>query len=200
MLEKPALVATPIHDLLARRWSPRAFDPNRAVSRSQILSLLEAARWSPSCFGEEPWRFIVWDKTQDAAGWQKAFACLSPGNQVWVKNTPLLILAASEPKFTQSGKEDRWYQYDTGAAALSLCLQAVSLGLEAHQMGGFDVAKLREAFEIPEAVALMAVIAVGYEAEPETLEGELQAREKSPRTRQDISARFFSGTWGQPYK
>ncbi len=200
MLEKPARVSTPIHDLLARRWSPRAFDPTKAVSRSQILALLEAARWSPSCFGEEPWRFIVWDKTQDAASWQKAFACLSQGNQAWAKNTPVLILAASEPKFSHSGNDNRWYQYDTGAAGLSLCLQAVALGLEAHQMGGFDVEQLRAAFEIPQAIALMSMIAVGYEAEPETLEGELRTRETSPRNRRPLSTHFFLGSWGKPYE
>ena len=200
MLEKPALVSTPIHDLLTKRWSPRAFDPTRTVSRNQLLALLEAARWAPSCYGEEPWRFIVWDQSQDAASWQKAYACLSEGNRVWAKNAPLLILAASEPKFTHSGNDNRWYQYDTGAAALSLCLQAVALGLDAHQMGGFDVEQLRSAFEIPEAIALMSMIAVGYAADPTTLEGELRIRENSPRSRRPLSTRFFLGNWGKPYE
>ena len=70
MLAKPVISATPIHDLIAQRWSPRAFDADKPVSRGQVLALLEAARWAPSCFGDEPWRYIVWDKTRDPAAWQ----------------------------------------------------------------------------------------------------------------------------------
>ena len=197
MLEKPALVATPIHELLATRWSPRAFDVSRSVSRSQILALIEAARWAPSCFGEEPWRFLVLDKTQDQASWQKALACLAEANQAWAKNASVLVLAAAEPKFSQSGKDDRWYQYDTGAAALSLCLQAIALGLEAHQMGGFDAEQLRKVFDIPQTIALMAVIAVGYQAEPDVLEESTRQRELAPRTRRDLATRFYEGAWGR---
>lgn len=121
MLEKPAPIATPIHELLAARWSPRAFDAGRTVTRSQVLAMTEAARWAPACFGEEPWRFLVLDKTQDQPSWQKALACLTNANQAWAKNASLLVVVAADPKFSQTGKDDRWQQYDTGAAALSLC-------------------------------------------------------------------------------
>lgn len=197
MLIKPAEVATPIHELLAKRWSARAFDPQRTVTRNQILSLLEAARWAPSCFGEEPWRFIVWDKTQDEASWGKAYECLSDRNQIWVKNTSLLIAATAEPKFSASGQDDRWYQYDTGAAAMSLCLQASALGLVAHQMGGFDAPRLRKTFAIPEEIALMSMIAVGYQADPAFLPTELLQKEIAPRSRRPLSLRFFEGVWGR---
>ena len=83
MLNKPAVTGPPIHDLLASRWSPRAFDAAKGVSRDQALALVEAARWAPSCFGDEPWRVIVWDRMRDPASWKKAFDCLAEGSQVW---------------------------------------------------------------------------------------------------------------------
>ena len=200
MLNKPAVTGSPIHELLASRWSPRAFDAAKSVSREQVLALVEAARWAPSCFGDEPWRLIVWDRMRDAGSWQKAFDCLAEGNQVWVKNTSLLILVAADPQFRHNGKDNRWAQYDSGAAGMSLCLQAVALGLTAHQMGGFDPAKLRSAFSIPENITLISMIAVGHQAEPEVLTGDVRAQELAPRKRQPLGENFFEAGWGVPLK
>ncbi|MDP2879630.1 MAG: nitroreductase family protein, partial [Sulfuricella sp.] len=95
MQTKTASTQVDIHDIIARRWSCRAFDASKPVSREQIVALLEAARWAPSCFGDEPWRFIVWDKNSDAAAWQEAFDCLGEWNQNWVKNAPVLMLTTA---------------------------------------------------------------------------------------------------------
>jgi nitroreductase len=195
---KPATTRVPIHDLLAARWSPRAFDPARPVTREQIAALIEAARWAPSCYGDEPWRFLVWDRATDEAGWQRAFDCLAPANQGWVKNVPLLLAAVAAPVFDHSGKPNRWAHYDTGAAAENLVLQAVALGLVAHQMGGFDADKLRVSFSIPDDCMPMAMIAVGYQATPDLLAEEVRARELAPRARKPHETRFFAGTWGVP--
>ena len=196
---KPATTRVPIHDLLAARWSPRAFDPTRTVTREQITALIEAARWAPSCFGDEPWRFLVWDRATDEAGWQRAFDCLSPGNQGWVKNVPLLFAAVASPAFDHNGKPNRWAQYDTGAASENLVLQAIVLGLAAHQMGGFDADKLRTEFGIPEGCTPLAMIAVGYQAAPALLADDQQrAKELAPRARKPHETRFFAGKWGVP--
>ena len=200
MLNKPAVTGSPIHDLLATRWSPRAFDVTKSVSREQVLALVEAARWAPSCFGDEPWRLIVWDRQKDARSWQKAFDCLAEGNQVWVKNTSLLILVAADPQFRHNGKDNRWAQYDSGAAGMSVCLQAVALGLAAHQMGGFDTAKLHTAFDIPENITLVSMIAVGYQAEAKILNGDVREQELAPRKRRPLSENFFEAGWGVPLK
>jgi len=200
MLNKPAITDIPIHELLAARWSPRAFDAAKPVSREQVLALVEAARWAPSCFGDEPWRVIVWDRARDAASWQKAFECLAKSNQAWVKNTPLLIAVGADPQFRHNGKDNRWAQYDSGAAAMSLCLQAVALGLAAHQMGGFDAQKLREAFGIPAHITLMSMIAVGHQAVPDVLTGEVREREIAPRKRRPLGEVFFEGGWNIPIK
>lgn len=198
MLNKPAITAIPIHELLARRWSPRAFDASKRVTREQVLALVEAARWAPSCFGDEPWRVIVWDRARDAASWQKAFDCLADSNQAWVKNTSLLFAVGADLQFHHNGKDNRWAQYDTGAAGMSLCLQACALGLAAHQMGGFDAQKLREAFGIPAHITLMSMIAVGLQAAPDVLAGEVREREIAARKRRALGENFFEGGWGVP--
>ncbi|MFZ5594921.1 MAG: nitroreductase family protein [Pseudomonadota bacterium] len=196
MSDKSAKTQAPIHDLIARRWSGRAFDASKPVSREQILSLLEAARWAPSCYGDEPWRFIVWDKNSDAASWLAAFECLGEFNQQWVKNAPVLILATAASTFRHNGKPNRWGQYDTGAAAENLCLQATAQGLMAHQMGGFDVEKTRKSFNIPLEYECMAMIAAGHPAAADVLEGDLKARELAERARCPLEERFFEGAWG----
>ncbi|MFA6178125.1 MAG: nitroreductase family protein [Candidatus Methylopumilus sp.] len=194
---KPAITQVAIDKTLAERWSGRAYDAAKTVSQEQIIALLEAARWAPSCFGDQPWRFIVWDKNTDPASWQQAFDCLVPGNQAWVKDSSVLLVALAGSLFSHNGKDNRWGQYDTGAASENLCLQASAMGLVAHQMGGFDVNKTRETFAIPEEYALMAMISVGYPADISTLGGEVLDRETAPRTRKPLGELFFKGRWGQ---
>jgi nitroreductase len=197
-MQKPAITQAPIHDIIANRWSPRGYDANKAVSQTQIISLLEAARWAPSCFGDEPWRFIVWDKNQDAAAWEKAFDCIVPGNQTWAKDAPVLILICADTLFSHNQKTNRWANYDTGAAAVSLCLQATSMGLATHQMGGFDGDKTRAAFGIPEQIEMMSMLAVGYAADADTLSDELKERELAPRKRRPLGELFYDGVWNHP--
>ncbi len=197
-MQKPATTQAPIHDVIANRWSPRAYDANKVVSQTQIISLLEAARWAPSCFGDEPWRFIVWDKNQDAVAWERAYDCIVPGNQTWAKDAPVFILICANTLFSHNQKPNRWSGYDTGAAAVSLCLQATSMGLATHQMGGFDGEKARAAFGIPEQVEMMSMLAVGYAADADTLSDELKERELAPRKRRPLAELFYKGVWNQP--
>ena len=103
---------------------------------------------------------------RDPEGFQKAFDCLSENNRKWVKNVPLLMLSCAGSNFAATGKPNRWTQHDTGAASVSMALQAEALGLMAHQMGGFDAEKARAAFGIPADYTPMAMIAVGYQAAP----------------------------------
>ncbi len=197
MLDKLAVTNVPIHDLLARRWSSRAFDAGRPVSREQLAVLLEAGRWAPSCNGDEPWRYLIWDKGRDPEGWQKAFDCLSENNRKWVKNVPLLMLSCAGSNFGATGKPNRWTQHDTGAASVSLALQAAALGLMVHQMGGWDVDKARAAFEIPAEYTPMAMIAIGYQAAPDVLDEETKKKELAPRARRPLGEKFFEGGWGK---
>ena len=196
---RPASTARPIHELLARRWSSRAFDPKRPVSREQLTTLLEAGRWAPSCNGDEPWRYLIWDKARDADGWQKAFDCLSENNRKWVKNVPLLMLSCAGSIFEATGKPNRWTQHDTGAASVSIALQATSMGLMVHQMGGFDAEKARAAFGIPAEYTPMAMIAIGFQANADILDEETKAKELRPRGRKPVAQRFYEGGWGKGF-
>lgn len=197
MLEKLAVTSVAIADLIARRWSPRAIDPLQPVSREHVIALLEAARWAPSCFGDEPWHYLVWDRFADASGWQQAFECLAEGNQSWVKNAPVLLLSVATPNFGHNGQPNRWAQHDTGAASENLCLQAAALGLVVHQMGGFDPDKAKATFKIPADHACMAMIAVGHPGAAENLPEALREKESAPRQRKLLAQIAFSGAWGQ---
>lgn len=197
MQERNAITSVPINDLAARRWSPRAFDATQGVTSAQQTALIEAARWSPSCFGAEPWRFLYWNRAEDAAGWQQAFDCLSENNRKWCHKVPLLFMACAAATFEHNGQANRWAQYDTGMAALSLSLEAVAQGLVAHQMGGFDIAKARAAFAIPDDFMPMAMIAVGHQAAADTIEDEeTRQKELKARGRKPVAARFYRGRWG----
>jgi len=199
MLEKPAITQAPVAELIARRWSPRAIDPDQPVGREHLLALLEAARWAPSCFGDQPWRYLVWDRFHDAAGWRQAFECLAEGNQVWAKNAPLLMLSIVAPNFGHNDQPNRWAQYDTGAASENLCLQATALGLVAHQMGGFDSDQAKARFNIPADYTCMAMIAVGHPAPAEGLPDALRHKELATRERKPLSQIVFEGGWAQGF-
>ncbi len=197
MFKKAIDTAQPIHDLLASRWSGRAFDPTRPVERGKLTAMLEAARWAPSCYGDQPWRFIVWEKARDEAGWRRALDCLAAGNKPWARQAPLLMLACADSVLTHDGSPNRWGQYDTGAAAISLALQAAAQGLMVHQMGGFDSDRARREFRIPDRYTPMAMIAAGYQLPEHAIPAELREREYAPRARRPLTEIFFQSTWGR---
>jgi nitroreductase len=199
IIDKPAITSEPIHELLAGRWSPRAFDTDAAVTREQVTSLIEAARWAPSCFGDEPWRFIVFDRARDPDNWRRACECLSAGNRRWACDAPLMIAALADSRYRSRDEHNRWAGYDTGAASMSLVLQAVALGLIAHQMGGFDGDRLAASFGVPGRFTPMAMIAVGYPGDPDRLPEDLQEREMAERNRRPLSEIAFTGRWESPY-
>ena len=199
-MDRKAQTRVPIDDLLASRWSPRAFDANRPVSREQLAALLEAARWAPSCNGDEPWRYLVWDRARDPEGFAEAFDCLSENNRKWVQHVPVLMLSCAGSIFAHSGKPNRFGPHDTGMADLSIALQAVTLGLVAHQMGGYDAQKARAAFGIPDEYTPQAMIAVGYQASPDVLDPETKEKELKARSRKPLDTHFFEGGWGEGVK
>lgn len=197
-MHKPAITQVAIDTTIANRWSGRAYDDKKAVTAEQVIALLEAARWAPSCYGDQPWRFIVWNKNTDAEAWQQAFDCIAPSNQAWVKDAPVLLLACADTLFNHNQQPNRWAQYDTGAAVENLCLQATSMGLMAHQMGGFNPDTARAAFNIPEQYTLMAMVSVGYPADIASLEGDVLSREIAERKRRPLNELFFANGWNQP--
>ena len=186
----------PIADLIARRWSPRNFDENRPVEPEKLTSCLEAARWAPSCYNEQPWRFLITDRFHTPAAWQQLIEGMPEGNRTWAEKAPVLVLLSSKLHFTHHGKPNRWAAYDAGQAALAFSLQATALGLATHQIGGFDAAKAREDFSIPEEFEPLAVIVLGYTSTPQSNTEAIS----TPRTRKTLSEIAFWGQWGAPFK
>lgn len=197
-MEKPAPHDHPLHELVARRWSPRAFD-GRAVSRAQIASLLEAARWAPSCFNEQPWRFLVASREDDAA-FTKALGCLAETNQTWAKNAGVLFFTTAKKTFSRNDKPNRHAPHDIGLAAENLVLQALSDGLFAHQMAGIDVDKIRSEYGVPDDFDILTGIAVGHPGDSDDLPEKLRAMEEAERTRKTMAEIAFTGRWEEPFR
>lgn len=194
-MEKPADTQYPIHDLFRRRWSPRAFD-DRPVEPEQLRSLLEAARWAPSSNNEQPWRFLV--ATKDVpADYERLLACLLEGNRRWAHRAPVLMLSVASLTFEDDGKPNRHALHDTGLAAENLVLQAVALGLAAHQMAGFDMKKARDTCLIPPGFEPVAMIALGYTGDLALFPDYLRERELKLRERRPVGEFAFSSQWGQ---
>ena len=193
-MEKPAPVDHPIHDLMRDRWSPRAFGSG-SVTPEQVLSVLEAARWAPSCFNDQPWSFLVGFRGDET--WQGIHDCLVPANQAWAAAAPVLMLSMAHEMFVETGKPNRHARYDTGQAVAALALQATDLGLFVHQMGGFDADAARARFSIPPNQTPMAAIALGHAGDPDALPEAVAERERAPRERVPVSTFTFAGKWGR---
>jgi nitroreductase len=197
-MEKVADVAYPIHNLFKHRWSPRAFS-DRRVEPATLRSLLEAARWSASCANEQPWNFIVATKDEPEE-FERMLNCLVEGNISWAKNAPVLMLTVTRLTFGKSGGANPTSQYDLGQAAAYMALEAVSEGLQIHQMAGILRDRVREVYAVPEGWEPMTGVAVGYVGDPDTLPEKQRQMELAPSKRKPSSAFVFAGRWAEPSK
>ena len=188
-----------INPLIKKRWSGRAFDGNKLLTSEQILSLCEAARWAPSSMNECPWNYIICDKNSNKSAFDTAWSCLDEWNQRWVKNTSVLFICIASLRFKKNNKENKWAFYDCGAASENICLQAVELGLMAHQIGGFSTDKIIEKFDIPDDKSPISIIAVGYSGNPGDLDEDHFKLEQKTRSRKSLSSNFFNGSFKNPF-
>ena len=193
--EKAGKADHPIHELIRRRWSPRAF-ADRPVEPEKLLSLLEAARWAPSSSNEQPWSFIVATR-DDRAAYDRLLSCLVEFNVQWAARAPVLMLSVAKLKFDSNGKPNRHAFHDVGLAVGNLLMQATALDLVVHQMAGFDVQKARELFQIPPGYEPCAAIALGYLGKPDSLPEPLRARELAPRFRKPLGEFVSTERWGE---
>ena len=182
--------ATPdhdIHDLVRQRWSPRAFNPAAPVPRAELMKLFEAARWAPSSFNAQPWRFVVFERETHAEAWTRLVSTLSARNQSWAVAAPVLVVIAVRTTFEETGTPNMVAWYDVGQAVATMALQATAQGLGLRQMEGFDRARARVELGIPADYELPAVIAIGYAGDPDTLPHEPhRAAERQPRRRKKV--------------
>jgi nitroreductase len=185
-----------IRDVLRRRWSPKSFS-DKLVEPEKLRTILEAARWAPSSFNEQPWSFIVARK-EDPQEYSALLSSLSEKNQGWARRAPVLILSVAKRGLTINGQLNRHAFHDVGLATANLIIQASALGLFTHPMGGFSVEKVREAFEIPEGYEPVTVIALGYLPELMELGESPSSLVTKSRNRKPLDEFVYEGRWGHP--
>lgn len=195
---KRAAADHPIHDLIAVRYSPYGFS-SRPVATDDLRSLFEAARWAASSYNEQPWSFIV-----ATAGETEAFArvlsCLVEANQAWAKSASALAICCTTANFQRNGRPNAAAEHDLGLAVGNLSLEAASRGLAVHPMIGILPDVARQAFAIPEGVKALTALAIGYAADPASLEEPLKQRDQSKRTRKPLAEFVFATAWGTKAK
>jgi len=184
-----------ILDLLETRWSPRAF-ADRPVEPEKIRRMLEAARWTMSSYNEQPWRYVVAPK-EDEAAYRDLLGCLNEFNQSWAQNAPVLMMSFVRTAFTRNENPNRCAPHDVGAASAALTFQATAMGLYVHQMAGIHPEVARDTYDVPDEFDPMAGIAVGYLGSPEMLSEDHQKQETAARSRKPLSEFVFSRTWGE---
>lgn len=186
---KKRIAAYPIAPLFIERWSPRALS-KELLSDEELMVLFEAARWAPSSYNNQPWRFIYAKRT--TAYWDILFNLLVEANQVWAKNAAVLLVICSSNVFSFNNKPARTHSFDTGAAWENLTLQGHLNNIIVHGMQGFDYERAQKELKIPDNYTVEAMAALGKKGEKESLPIELQQKEE-PSDRNPLEKFVFEG-------
>lgn len=195
MSTKKAQTDHPVHELIAARWSPYGYS-DRAVPAEDLRSILEAARWAPSSYNEQPWSFLLATR-EDAAGFERMLSCLVEPNQAWARHAPVLMLGVTSLHFARNDKPNAAAFHDLGLAAGNLCLEAAARGVMVHQMIGILPERAEELYDVPDGQQVFTGLALGYPADPSTLDEKLRERDRAPRTRKALGEFVFAGKWGE---
>lgn len=185
-----AETAVPVNEVIATRRSPRSLDASVGITDTDLVAILEAARWAPSAFNGQPWRFFV-GKQSDTI-FNQILTSLVEFNQGWAKNAAALILVAAKPT-RDDGSIHADYQFDCGLAVAQLVIETHDRGLVAHQMTGFDKDKARTNLEIASELVPVVVIAIGKQDVPEKLPAAMAEREVAPRGRKPLDELVIAG-------
>jgi nitroreductase len=185
----------PIDPLFLERWSPRAFDGSE-VPDADLMTIFEAARWAPSAFNSQPWHFLYAKRGE--ADWERFLSLLIPFNQSWAQTASVLVYIVSDmtPGVDRNGvpKESSTHGFDTGAAWVSLALQATRMGYHAHGMSGIQYELARAELGLPDRYQLNAACAIGRIGDPAQLDEKLRSRE-FPSDRKPQSAFVHRGNF-----
>jgi nitroreductase len=174
-----------IETLFLRRWSPRAMT-GEPISGEELNQLFEAARWAPSTYNEQEWRFLY--ATRDGQHWAAFFGLLTEANQEWCHKAGALIVVLSHRFFSRNGKPNPVHTFDAGLATQNLLLQGTALKLVCHAMAGFDRGKARRELLVPDDYDVEAMIAVGRAGDPDDLPEKMRELDRTPSGRHPIRA------------
>ena len=200
-MNNPVKLAEPDHAILphfVERYSPYVYEP-KVVEREKLLRILEAARWAASSFNEQPWRYILAERSDETA-FANALDCLVEANQDWAKHAGALLLCATNKNFTYNKKPNRVCEHDLALAGANLTIQAVAEGLQVHMMGGIVPSKIRQHYKVPEDFEPLTAIAIGYAGTPDAdhVDEEIAKRDMTKRERMPLGDFVFEESWGQP--
>ncbi|WP_311269233.1 nitroreductase family protein [Sphingobium sp. WCS2017Hpa-17] len=195
MATNPRATTRAVDSLFLDRWSPRAFDSS-AIPQADLYTIFDAARWAPSAFNYQPWRFLY--AHRDDADWQRFLELLLPFNQSWVKNAGTIVFILSDTLMAAPGSDDfkpsHSHSFDAGAAWALLALQATRLGYHTHGMTGVDFDRARAELAVPERFRIEAAVAIGRQGDKSVLPEALQAREE-PSDRKPIESFAHQGNF-----
>ncbi len=186
----------PFNKLIEERWSTRAFN-NKPVEKEKLQSIMEATRWAPSAFNEQPWRFILGQKSNST--YNSILSTLIDWNIIWASNAQVLILNIAKKTFSRNGNNNVTFKYDLGQAVAFMILEAINQGLHTHQMSGFDASKAVELFDIPNDYQPVSVTALGYYGNADDLPEDIAMMESKPRERKNLNEIVFSEKFGNNY-
>jgi nitroreductase len=181
----------PILDIISNRKSPLAYAA-KPVEQEKIRALFEAARWAPSSYNEQPWRFI-YSVQEDRDEFGRFLDCLFEGNRVWAEDAPMLVLSVASMSFAHNSRANKHAFHDVGLAVGNLLSQATSMGLMVHQMGGFSVEKAKEKLAVPRGYEPVTMMAIGYHGNVDDLPEDLKSRELQTRVRKPLDEIVFKG-------
>ena len=181
----------PIDALFVRRWSPRAMS-GEPVTEEELLTLFEAARWAPSTYNEQEWRFLY--ARPGSPHWPLFFGVLVEANRAWCNNAAVLVVVLARKRFAKNNKPNPVHLFDAGCASENLALQAVKMGLVSHGMAGFDFDKARTTLNVPEVFDVAAMFAIGRPGNPDDLSEELRNRE-TPSGRRPVTESICEGVF-----
>ena len=184
IFDRTAVTDHPVMEVLAGRWSPRAYDATAPLDEQKLSSALEAARWAPSANNVQPWRFIV--ARRGTAEHAAIVETLVGFNQLWAGDAGALVVAIAEDE-DADGNALRTSSYDLGQAVAHLSVQAHHDGLHVHQMAGFDRDALRAHFGLEERFRPVTVVTLGDLGDPALLPDGLRERESAPRSRRPLA-------------
>ncbi|MEX0775586.1 MAG: nitroreductase family protein [Phycisphaeraceae bacterium] len=178
-----------ILDLFVRRWSPRAMS-GEALNDDEFNRLLEAARWAPSSYNEQPWRIIY--ARRGTEHWPTFIDLLMETNQAWCHQAAILLLIVSKKTFTKTGKPNKVHTFDAGSWWTHLALQGTAMGLVTHGMAGFNNGKARAVLGVPDDYDCEAMVAIGKPGRVEDLPEKLREMEK-PSPRRPVAQTIMEG-------
>jgi nitroreductase len=179
----------PIAAIFLKRYSPRALS-GESITKEELMTLFDAARWAPSSYNSQPWRFIY--AMRDTKDFEIFLSLLGEGNQVWCKRAAVLVVVISKETMDYKNKPNPTHSLVTGSAWENLALQATEMGIITHGMAGFDYEKAKELLGVPDGYSVEMMIAIGKLGNVNNLPEDLRKGEE-PSGRKELNEIVFEG-------